>query len=226
MFRISATPESSSDERITLKILGDWVEQNEKMRSMFGKFEPEKTLKERDSLFLPFKRDNSHLPILLNKYLGKKLAIEKPNDKQFSGNSNFIKRASNESIKSSSKKVGKSIAFTKNIQFKEEERKSQKKILLQRRVRKSIRVPLSIERLADPGFDILKRNTNNRLSLPNLAVTERNDNSRGGNVLDSKAKTKLKKKRKSQSQSKFKTYDYLANENQTERKQMTIEERK
>ena len=72
-----------------MKILGDWIDQNENMMSMFLMFEPQEKVEERYSLFLPFKRETCHLPILLNKYLGKKITIEKNTEPKVEVNQNF-----------------------------------------------------------------------------------------------------------------------------------------
>jgi len=77
---IYSTPESTSDGRITIKVLGDWIDQNENLMAMFLMFEPEEKVEEMNSLFLPLKRDRSHLPILSYKYLGKRINNVKPVD--------------------------------------------------------------------------------------------------------------------------------------------------
>ncbi|CAI2359096.1 unnamed protein product [Moneuplotes crassus] len=158
---ISATPESSSEERITMKILGDWIDQNENMMSMFLMFEPQEKVEERLSLFLPFKRDSSHLPILLHKYLGKKIIVEK-SLKKISKNKDFT-RSSLENLKL--KKNSSRMSLIKRSIKKRRTRQSQPK--LSERITKSYAIPISIENLADPGFYKLKK-LENEVSLPNL----------------------------------------------------------
>ncbi|CAI2358860.1 unnamed protein product [Moneuplotes crassus] len=158
---ISATPESSSDERITMKILGDWIDQNENMMSMLMMFEPSDKIEERLALFLPFKRDSSHLPILLNKYLGKKIMVDN-NMQNFAQNKNF-RRSEKEEPRFN--KTSIAIALNKRRKNQKDGRRSQPR--LSSRITNSIAIPLSINRLSDPGFYKLRK-LKNTSSLPNL----------------------------------------------------------
>lgn len=121
---IYATPDSTADGRITIKVLGDWIDQNENLMAMFLMFEPDEKVEENNSLFLPLKRDPSHLPILYYKYLGKRLNNEKPVDKKLAApqSSRITKLSSREVITGSklSRKRPSYMSkdkFTKNEEF-------------------------------------------------------------------------------------------------------------
>lgn len=144
-----------------MKILGDWIDQNENMMSMFLMFEPQEKVEERLALFLPFKRDSSHLPILLNKYLGKKIMVDN-NMQNFAPNSNFKK---SEKEESRFNKTSIAVALNKRRKNQKDGRRSQPR--LTSRIGKATAIPLSIDRLADPGFYKLRK-LENTSSLPDL----------------------------------------------------------
>jgi hypothetical protein len=160
---IYSTPESTSDGRITIKVLGDWIDQNENLMSMFLMFEPVEKVDENNSLFLPLKRDPSHLPILSYKYLGKRMNNQKPVDlKEIlskSGRFGYAKP------KESNSKVNEQFKINENFNFD---------------MKKKNKHSLSVEKIEQPEIQnfiqkekrlSMSKGLVTHLSLPNISTT-------------------------------------------------------
>lgn len=57
--------------KITIKGIGDWVDGNEQLMGMLQRYEPQDTVSDENSIFLPLPRDENHINILSSLYLGK-----------------------------------------------------------------------------------------------------------------------------------------------------------
>lgn len=57
--------------KITIKGIGDWVESNDSLMSMLQAYEPIGKVDDKNQIFLPLPRDDSHIQILSSIYLGK-----------------------------------------------------------------------------------------------------------------------------------------------------------
>lgn len=49
--------------KITIKGIGDWVDLNESLMSMFQIFEPPARIDDKNAVFLPLSRDESHIQV-------------------------------------------------------------------------------------------------------------------------------------------------------------------
>jgi hypothetical protein len=164
---IYATPESDSDGRITIKILGDWIDANENIMAMFLMFEPKEKVEETNSIFLPFKRHAGHLPILFEKYLSRRIYADKPIDQKTQLGSNSIQRMNSTISKTSDfmNMDSKNNFAVDNmvtmdvISEKLTKSKSSK-------IKKTIFNP-SIDRLSNPTFKYLEK-SGSQLNLPSI----------------------------------------------------------
>lgn len=64
--------ETVPDGKLSISEIGNWMEANEMFTQLLGTYEPDLEVFEKSSIFLPLHRSEKHLPILSEKYLGKK----------------------------------------------------------------------------------------------------------------------------------------------------------
>lgn len=160
---IYSTPESTSDGRITIKVLGDWIDQNENLMSMFLMFEPVEKVDESNSLFLPLKRDPSHLPILSYKYLGKRMNNQKPVDlKEIMSKSGRFGYAK---PKESSSKVNDLFKINENFNL-EQKKKNKHSLSVEKVEYPEIQKTINNEKRLS-----MKMGLQTHLSLPNISST-------------------------------------------------------
>ena len=57
--------------KITIKGIGDWVDANDNLMAMLQAYEPTGKVDDKNVVFLPLPRDESHIRILSSIYLGK-----------------------------------------------------------------------------------------------------------------------------------------------------------